>query len=263
MADLNIFGVAQPTLSGITTILNLLSCHPLAEASRQAIWFSAREEPMIYINHTPFVLREAANPLQNLKIYHGISAARLESMESRLKEDVLREIAKWNQLLLVHEELQDAKIIPTWTALDHVQTPREVFESFSAQGYAVKYVRIPISPEQAPEDHYLDEYVQHIKNASLQDALVFNCGMGGGRTTFAMVLAMILRREQLLQSGNPDPLRLAVQEAPLHDWKNESKTTLRLVYMLEQGVFSFFNIQVSQPKLPLDPPLTGHSRAGP
>jgi hypothetical protein len=63
---------------------------------RRLVWFSAREEPLVYINRKPFVLRESNNPLENMKTYHGISASRLEAMEARLKEDVQREITKWN-----------------------------------------------------------------------------------------------------------------------------------------------------------------------
>jgi hypothetical protein len=252
MADLNVFGVAQPTISGISTILHLLQCSATAASSARhtVYWFSAREEPLVYINQKPFVLREAANPFENLKTYHGISAERLESMEARLKEDVIREILKWNQLLLVHEEIEDGRVIPTWTSVDSIQTPKEVFATLAQRGYAVKYVRIPISPEQAPEDHYLDDYVETIKASSPEDPLVFNCGMGVGRTTFAMVVAMILRRAQILHSGLPDPFNIsslssssrgnagAGSSSSSDSRSSDSKTTLRLVYMLEQGLSS-------------------------
>lgn len=36
-------------------------------------------------------------------------------------------------------------------------------------------------------------------------ALVFNCGMGAVRTTFAMVAACIIRRKQLIVRGMDDP----------------------------------------------------------
>lgn len=250
MADLNIFGVAQPTISGISTILHLLQCHGASSTTtgtnvsgtghHTVHWFSAREEPLVYINQKPFVLRDASNPFENLKTYHGISAERLESMEARLKEDVIREILKYNQLLLVHEEIEDGRVLPTWTSVDSIQTPKEVFATLAQQkGYAVKYVRIPISPEQAPEDHYLDDYVETIKASSSKDPLVFNCGMGVGRTTFAMVVAMILRRAQILQSGQPDPFHISLSSARSStDSRSDSKTTLRLVYMLEQGLSS-------------------------
>lgn len=78
--------------------------------------------------------------------------------------------------------LENGRVVPSWIASDSVQTPREAFDSFKAKGYRVNYVRIPISPEQAPEDSYLDEYVEAIKESSPGEALVFNCGMGVGRS---------------------------------------------------------------------------------
>jgi len=97
--------VAQPTVTGLSTILTLLNCHPGSDTTSSTTWFSAREEPMIYLNGKPFVLRENDHPLQNMKTYQGISAARLEMMEARLKDDVIRESGKWNNLILVHDEL--------------------------------------------------------------------------------------------------------------------------------------------------------------
>ncbi|KAI9192964.1 inositol hexakisphosphate-domain-containing protein [Polychytrium aggregatum] len=206
MADMNIFGVAQPKISGISTVLRLLSCYPGTPESTPCIWFSTREEPMIYINQSPFVLRECDNPMRNVRTYQGISASRLENMEERLKEDILAEAARSNGLILVHDEIHTGKIVPTWMSVDSVQTLREVFQSFVAEGYPVKFLRIPVSSDQAPEDQYIDEYVNVIKSASINDSLVFNCGMGVGRTTFAMVVAMLIRRAQIMAKGLDDPV---------------------------------------------------------
>ncbi len=44
-----------------------------------------------YINGKPFVVREAERPFSNLE-YTGIDRERVESMEARLKQDVLAEV---------------------------------------------------------------------------------------------------------------------------------------------------------------------------
>ena len=49
-----------------------------------------REEPVIYINGRPFVLREDERPFKNLQEYTGIDVRRLEQMELRLKNDILQ-----------------------------------------------------------------------------------------------------------------------------------------------------------------------------
>lgn len=57
-----------------------------------------------------------------------------------------------------------------------------VFKSFAEKGYRLNYFRIPISPSQAPEDNYFDEYINVIRNLEPTDPLIFNCGMGAVRS---------------------------------------------------------------------------------
>ena len=52
----------------------------------------------------------------------------------------------------------------------------------------------------------MDAYLQVIKDADpLRTSLVFSCGMGAVRTTFAMTAACLVRRRQLMLRGLPDP----------------------------------------------------------
>jgi hypothetical protein len=145
LADLNVYGVSQPTIPGLSTILTLLGCHPppplssaaqnspsghssttaplstvplpfqpliqpaqhgvSAPNSQTAFWFNTREEPVIYLSGRPFVLREQDVPKQNIRTYAGISADRLEQLESRLKDDIVKEATRCHGLVLVHDEL--------------------------------------------------------------------------------------------------------------------------------------------------------------
>jgi predicted protein tyrosine phosphatase len=219
MADMNIFGVAQPTISGIRTILTLLRCSPgTSYPSPPAVWVNAREEPVIYINRKPFVIRDAKQPLRNINTYQGIMANRLEQMEERLREDILLELHRWNGLVLVHEERSDSTIVPVWINADDVQTPRQVYESLKQQGFLVEYARIPISPEQPPQYKHTEHFVNVVRNASNQAPLIFNCGMGLGRTTCAMVMAMLIRRSEMVLKEEGDPF-------PVHSGKNQLQDT--------------------------------------
>lgn len=56
------------------------------------------------------------------------------------------------------------------------------------------------------KDDYVDAYLRVIKDADpLRTSLVFSCGMGAVRTTFAMAAACVVRRRQLVLRGHPDP----------------------------------------------------------
>lgn len=61
-----------------------------AVAQVSAVWHNMREEPVIYINGRPFVLRVDERPFKNMQEYTGIDVRRLEQMELRLKNDILQ-----------------------------------------------------------------------------------------------------------------------------------------------------------------------------
>ncbi|EMD34003.1 hypothetical protein CERSUDRAFT_117523 [Gelatoporia subvermispora B] len=210
LGNLNVFGVAQPRSQGLRGILSVLRCRPNISNPTHVVWFCTREEPIVYISGRPFVLRDSAEPRRTLKL--SDRAENLEAIEQRLKSDILVEANKYGGLILTHNEVASdsgyGAILPTWTAVDtaNVRTTRELMEGMRKDGWNVEYHRIPISPDRPIEDNYLDAYLRVIEQTDpLNTALVFNCGMGVVRTTFAMVAACIIRRKQLIARGMEDP----------------------------------------------------------
>ncbi|PAV16188.1 metal ion binding oxidoreductase [Pyrrhoderma noxium] len=205
--NLNVFGAAQPRSQGLRAILSVLKCRPGVSDPHACVWFSTREEPIVYISGRSFVLRDASEPRKTLPM--SDRAENLEDIEKRLKNDILQESVKFGGLILTHNEVAtDGAIMPTWTAVDanNVKTSRELWESMKKDGWRVEYYRIPISPDRPIEDNYLDAYVQVIKETDpTKTSLVFSCGMGAVRTTFAMVAALLVRRKQLVARGLGDP----------------------------------------------------------
>ncbi|KAG6832796.1 hypothetical protein H0H92_009414 [Tricholoma furcatifolium] len=222
-----------------------------------------------YISGRPFVLRDASEPRRTLSL--SDRAENLEAIETRLRNDILQEATRYGGVILTHNEIATAEsgegaILPTWTAVDHnnVKTSKELWEAMKAQGWNVDYYRIPISPDRPIEDNYLDAYLQVIRNTDpLKTSLVFSCGMGAVRTTFAMIAASLVRRKQLLALGMLDPysshlphtpstpgsgvntpphpqtearILLALEQASVQQDLN--KSLLRLTYILQQYVAS-------------------------
>lgn len=160
----------------------------------------------------PFVLREASHPTRTYSISNR--AENLEEIEARLKQDVLKEARRYGGLVLVHSEDSSAHsssptsvptITPTWVSADNVRTVRELFSQIRDKGYNVAFHRTPVSRDQSPGDGYLDHYTSLIATVPTTSSLVFNCGVGVVRTTFAMSAALIVRRKQLLDEGAGDP----------------------------------------------------------
>eukprot|EP01136_Pigoraptor_vietnamica_P000681 Opistho-1_new@26297 len=72
----------------------------------------------------------------------------------------------------------------------------QVYANLRLAGHDVTYRRIPIQDECAPEKQALDDLVRLVKDCDDETALVFNCQMGRGRTTTAMVCACLFYRIQ-------------------------------------------------------------------
>ena len=102
----NIYALGQRTLEAIGEVIRRVKmAHPQAH---QIIWVTLREEPIVYINGAPYCLRRETSSLRNIKgnvivlgflacannvtDYSGISASRLETIEERLRDDVIAEL---------------------------------------------------------------------------------------------------------------------------------------------------------------------------
>jgi hypothetical protein len=196
---LRIYGLGMPTVDGVLGVLKMVSkSHGSSLSAKHvhALWINMREEPVVYINGKPFVLREEVRPLKNLQEYAGIEASRIESMEERLKKDVLAEALKFGGKILVAAESFEpghyGELRDEWEEIDHpdaVQTTAEVYSSLSKQGFAVKYVRIPVTDGTTPTLGDFDSLMSIVSSFGLGNPVIFNCQLGVGRATTGMVIA--------------------------------------------------------------------------
>jgi len=61
-----VYGVANPTIDGIRSVIERVGS---SRGGRPVFWHNMREEPVIYINGKPFVLREVERPYKNMLEY--------------------------------------------------------------------------------------------------------------------------------------------------------------------------------------------------
>lgn len=201
--SLRVHGVAMPTMKGIVNVLNHIGEKKKGKQTR-VLWHSLREEPVIYINGRPFVLRDIERPFSNLE-YTGINRERVEQMEFRLKEDILQEASRYGNKILVTDELPNGQMVDQWESVisDTVKTPLEVYEELQHQGYLVDYERVPITDEKAPKEGDFDNLVRRISQVDMETEIVFNCQMGRGRTTTGMVISTLVYLNRIGASGIP------------------------------------------------------------
>lgn len=199
---LPIYSVAQPTLKGIANVINsVTSIHGLAP--RSIVWINLREEPLIYINKKPYVLRDRFVTLRNSQTYSGITPQRLENLESKLKQDVCAELDIFNGKILLHSEnlmSDNDSIIASWEYCEK----RSVLSLYDAMTLSVfledkkvemNYHRVPVTSESIPMAVDLDHMVQLISAIDFSDtAVVLNCQIGIGRSNFGTVIAALIVR---------------------------------------------------------------------
>ncbi|GJN93415.1 hypothetical protein Rhopal_006470-T1 [Rhodotorula paludigena] len=211
---LGVWGVAQPTATGVRSLLSLLRSKEggKGDKGREVAWFVTREEPILYIGGQPYVLREAAHPTETYSISNRVE--NLEEIETRLKDDVLREASRYGGLVLIHSEPYSGPIHPSWVSVSpsSVLTAAELFAEISSEGYNVMYHRTPVARDQSPMDGYLDAYTDRLRRIPTSTALVFNCGAGVVRSTFAMSVALLVRRRMLIEHGRKDPFAEVVDD---------------------------------------------------
>ncbi|OAG29242.1 hypothetical protein NEDG_01315 [Nematocida displodere] len=182
----NIFGLAQPTAEGITNILRYMQ--------KDVIWMNLREEPVIYINGTPYVLRDKSSAFSNIRSFVGISYTRLEEMEERLKNDVLHIAQEHNGFIQVHAEQQAQSLKVNKVFVQKVQTVREVFEG---EGRRIKYYRAPVSRKLYNKENFLSVLDTVFGKTTIQPGNTvfgFNCGHGFERTSYAMAACLVSSR---------------------------------------------------------------------
>ncbi|XP_050236366.1 uncharacterized protein LOC126686370 [Mercurialis annua] len=214
-----VYGVANPTIDGILSVIRRIGS---SKGGRPVFWHNMREEPVIYIHGKPFVLREVERPFKNMREYSGIDRQRVERMEARLKEDILREAGRYGGAIMVIHETDDGQIFDAWEHVnsDSVKTPLEVYKCLEADGFPIKYARVPITDGKAPKSSDFDTLAVNIASASKDTAFVFNCQMGRGRTTTGTVIACLLK----LRMDYGRPIRVLVDDMTCEEMDSGSSS---------------------------------------
>jgi len=200
----NVFGLAQPTHEGITNIVEYYQ--------RKIVWMNLREEPVIYINSVPYVLRDKAAAFLNIRSFVGISASRLEEMEERLKKDVL-ELSHSNRgFIEVHVEKQGNTLWKSTAYVKKVETVREIFLLFKDR---IAYHRVPVSRKLYNKEHFLavlDGIFRETQRKGEKVLFGFNCGHGSERTSYA-IAAYLVSLGAWVQRENREAAEVTAKEA--------------------------------------------------
>lgn len=220
----SIFATGQPTVDGIRNVLRSVSdqaAQSHESGNRRPIsctWLNLREEPLLYIAGKPYVLRDSTLSLRNTKAYDGISWARLQLLEDRLKTDVINELEENDGRLLLHSEDANGEVFPQWQEVEaeDVKTLQDVMAHVASEfkeGLAVSlgsseqptagdlvFRRLPFTAERPPDLEDMGALLQTILRAQ-GSSIINNDQLGRGRSSLCSVIVLLI--SQWLHKHSP------------------------------------------------------------
>ncbi|XP_053438729.1 paladin isoform X2 [Nycticebus coucang] len=165
-----IFGTAQPSTKALGSILAYLT--DAKRKLRQVVWVNLREEAVLECDGHTHSLRWPGPPM---------APDQLETLETQLKAH-----------LTVPPPSTESPLIPRF---QRCLTTQEVFSQHHGDYPGLTYHRIPVPDFCAPREEDFDRLLEVLRVALAKDqgtGFVFSCLSGQGRTTTAMVVAVLV-----------------------------------------------------------------------
>ncbi|NXN17968.1 PALD protein, partial [Indicator maculatus] len=219
-----VYGTAQPSSKSLGSVLRYLTDAKRKHA--RIVWVSLREEAVLEANDQIYTLREPGH-LEELIPVPAASPQQLEKLEASLKGDLLK-CQKWLEVYLESEK--QMKMFKSCL------TTQEIFSQQKSSYQGLTYRRIPIPDFCAPKEQDFDRLLEVMKSALAEDsraAFVFNCSSGRGRTTTAMVIAVLTLWHF---NGFPEMSEEEIVSVPDAKYtKGEFEVVMKVVQLLPEG----------------------------
>lgn len=164
-----IYGTAQPSAKALGNILAYLS--DAKRKLRQVVWINLREEVVLECDgHTHSLWPPGP----------ALAPEHLEALEAQLKAHLSAPVPNTKS--------------PTAPRFQKCLTTQEVFSQHQGACLGLTYCRIPVPDFCAPREEDFDRLLEALRAALTKDpgtGFVFSCLSGQGRTTTAMVVAVL------------------------------------------------------------------------
>lgn len=120
----------------------------------------------------------------------------------------------------MHTETQDGTVVPVWEEVQpsNVAVLKDIMDSRNHQtsdSMILQYDRIPITAEKPPDFADLSELIEVVMRTSRNAPIVVNCQLGGGRSTLASILLVLIRQWFEAQQAVSSPVVHAMKKRTL------------------------------------------------
>jgi hypothetical protein len=238
-----VFGTGQPTKPAIRWIINNFKKMGL----RKCVWLNMRSEPVIYVNGHPYAPADPDRLTENLALSPDLSAEHIELLQHEYVSAVKRNIKRdgggaefeyhKNTYALLPADRKDIIKREAVSSLssDVLSVTKLYEEDINSPAFRVIFRRLPINDERAISPAQLDKLTMYIDQYTDEHtAIVFNCQMGKGRTSLAMICACLLKHFMHHSKEEHSPA-VASQPLTAEAGGHESQSTVSRMYTMLRG----------------------------
>ena len=168
------------------------------DEQKHVLWVNVRQEPVIYINGSPFSVRNSEDVAGHLVFNEAFEMNNIENaMASELKKSQTGEFTYFKDQVGEKAVEKTPPAVPAKGRADNVVTVSEVFGTVAKKETKLEYKRIPLNLNCAAREDTFDQVVRLLKAHGLAVPVIFNCQGGFARSSTAAVIAGIIKEAQL------------------------------------------------------------------
>jgi len=194
-----VFGTGQPTIEGMVEILKKIKKD---KENEKIIWFSMRQEPVVYVNGSPYAPRSPDKVHEN--ILTDIEPHQIRSVCVHLANVLKKRVDATTKTIKIHVDREfaenplDRVDLEETVVVDNIKDLDSVYDYCREQiKINLQIVRIPAVEDQTPTEACFDKIISVLKDEPASTSCVFSCQMGKGRTTAGLIAACLIKEIQI------------------------------------------------------------------
>jgi len=208
LAGFPLYATGQPTIAGFEKILEAVLSRYASE--KNIFWVNLRQEPVVYVNKEPYTARDPANlnaqidvtdPDKEYTIHLNVAnPEECTKLENEFAEEIKKrgdEFTFVKDQFGEHPEERAEGNAEHKVKLEGVTTLNEIYAAIKEKVPKLEPIRIPTNQEEAPTEESFDQIVALLKDTSASCPVVFNCQAGLTRSTTGMLMAALVKEQQL------------------------------------------------------------------
>merc|ERR1711970_1451048 len=190
-----LFGTGQTSVEGFEKCLE-----PVLKKygdEKHIFWVNLRQEPVVYVNGKPYTARDPAKVNFHLEVNNPEDCTKLENEFAEEIKKRGEDFKYFKDQFGEHPDERSEGNVELSAKLEGVTTINEIYAAIKEKVPKVEPIRIPINQEQSPTEENFDQIVALLKDTSASVPVVFNCQAGISRTTTGIIMAGLVKEQQL------------------------------------------------------------------